>query len=227
MSQGPPISPMKSQPIEQIPSLSLRRGFCLEAGTVSATFELMKTEDLAWAAGFFDGEGTIVINRRPGRRSPSFQLFLGVGQVDRMPLDALVEIVGGNVFNVRTRGTYMWAASSLVAGDVLKLLRPYLRAKAEEARIAIEFFETFSDRGRSTSAVPSDLIAKREKLRLALIAYREKKYANSRRVGGAAWKKWNKKANGSSASSARPSARALAASSTPPIRVAASSTRKT
>ena len=61
-----------------------------------------KVPELAWAAGFFDGEGSTFLSRqkvvhydRPGRpayraNSPS----LSIAQVDRRPLDRWVAVIG-------------------------------------------------------------------------------------------------------------------------------------
>jgi hypothetical protein len=50
-------------------------------------------EELAWAAGFFDGEGHIGV-RRNGPSFPSRRIGLHVGQADRRPLDRFLRAVG-------------------------------------------------------------------------------------------------------------------------------------
>jgi hypothetical protein len=54
--------------------------------------------DLIWAAGFFDGEGSVNVTRdkRPGRR---LALHLDIEQVDERPLRRFAEAVGwkGNI----------------------------------------------------------------------------------------------------------------------------------
>jgi hypothetical protein len=117
--------------------------------------------ELAWAAGFFDGEGTTFVNRhkikhrnRPGQpvyyiNSPA----VAVCQVERQPLDRFARIVGGRVptgpYKPKTKNSrpyYRWDAMgrpSVVR--VLTLLWPYMsepkRAQAhvvwEELRAAI------------------------------------------------------------------------------------------
>jgi hypothetical protein len=49
-------------------------------------------EQLAWAAGFFEGEGCIGLNHTSGKQRP--QLVLSVGQVDPWPMERFVEAVG-------------------------------------------------------------------------------------------------------------------------------------
>lgn len=151
----------------------------------------MKSVELAWAAGFIDGEGSIVITQAKGRRTPVYMLQLNAGQAIREPLDRLVSILGGAVYAVSTRGTYLWAMRGNPAGEALGKIRPYVCCKSKEIDLALEFLETYKDRGRSTRAVPQKLLAKRENLRLAMVQHRDQKYALSRKVGGAAWRKWN------------------------------------
>jgi len=54
-------------------------------------------EELAWAAGFFDGEGNIYYSNKNKRRSP--RLILQIAQVRREPLDKFQ-----SVFNVGSIG---------------------------------------------------------------------------------------------------------------------------
>ena len=51
----------------------------------------MDTHELAWAAGFFDGEGTTLFYRPGGTR----ELRLAVNQVDREVLDRFHAALGG------------------------------------------------------------------------------------------------------------------------------------
>jgi hypothetical protein len=49
-------------------------------------------EELAWAAGFFEGEGCITLSHTSGKQRP--QLVLMVSQVDPWPMERFVEAVG-------------------------------------------------------------------------------------------------------------------------------------
>lgn len=65
--------------------------------------------ELAWAGGFFDGEGTFY--RRTRRKGQEFNIE--VSQTDRRPLDRFCAAVGhGKVINRNGRGNikphYMW-----------------------------------------------------------------------------------------------------------------------
>jgi len=92
--------------------------------------------NLAYLAGFFDGEGCITV--RPGRRT----FTLTVVQVDPRPLELFRQTFGGRVAE-RSKPTspnhqqvYRW---DIYAGSwlVLNALRPYLIVKAEAADRAL------------------------------------------------------------------------------------------
>lgn len=92
---------------------------------------MKRTEvELAWAAGFFDGEGH---SRAQGtKRSPRKYLQLHITQTDRQVLDRFDEAVGVS----GVRGPYMskgrikplfyWRVTGKKAVEVFESLRPYL-----------------------------------------------------------------------------------------------------
>ncbi len=56
----------------------------------------MNREELAWAAGFIDGEGTFGIQKQKGKKPIP---YLQAGQIDRQVLDRLQEALGlGKVY---------------------------------------------------------------------------------------------------------------------------------
>ena len=87
-----------------------------------------KTE-LAWAAGFFDGEGcTTTVN---GSAS------IVVVQKDRRPLDRFARALGGNVggpYGPYGKGCamYRWQATGKRAKEVMDLLWPFLSDPKKE-----------------------------------------------------------------------------------------------
>ena len=94
-------------------------------------------ERLAWAAGFFDGEGCILV-------MGGTQLCMSVTQVDRAPLDRLTEILGGRVHGPRPnrgfRPIFEWKiASSPGVVQALRHLLPFLTCKHAQAVAAIGF----------------------------------------------------------------------------------------
>ena len=103
----------------------------------------MSDLELAYLAGFFDGEGCVHINRpdRQGRMS----LLIRVTQTDPAVLLTYEARWGGTIYsgdNGANRKTiWSWTAHSNVAAGVLRDLMPYLRVKVAQAELGIRFQE--------------------------------------------------------------------------------------
>jgi hypothetical protein len=112
---------------------------------------MIRYENLAWAAGFFDGEGTTYrrLNgyKRTTNKSKQPQtvdyLQVAVSQVNKEPLVRFAQVVGGKVngpygpYRPSKRPYYQWFASSARASKVLTMLWPYLtKIKRTQARKA-------------------------------------------------------------------------------------------
>ena len=105
--------------------------------------------DIRYAAGLFDGEGWITLNKWevPGRDYIRYQLFVGIGMVHKPVIDAMHSNFGGNVFvkrpsagqSERTRTGSIWRLSLGPAAAFLEKIVPYLIVKKDEAELAIEF----------------------------------------------------------------------------------------
>jgi hypothetical protein len=103
---------------------------------------------LSYLAGIFDGEGWVTIytakGRKPGHAPIRFTLQIGVANAYLPVLVELQDLFGGCV---ETAGkpvnmqVYRWVAPSKLAWTFLRCIRPYLRIKALQADIAIEFYE--------------------------------------------------------------------------------------
>lgn len=110
---------------------------------------MSSAEDIAWAAGFFDGEGCITIGREARHT-----VRIKVKQVEREPLDRFHRIVGAGTVHGPYRhdhGPYRKNCRPIhqfhmgKRADVvrtLNLLLPHLcSAKAERAREALAWIE--------------------------------------------------------------------------------------
>ena len=99
-------------------------------------------EMIAYAAGFFDGEGTVDIRYRTthGGRYDRFELRIAISQLATNVLDWLVEHFGGS-WHTRNKNTNVsvWVLTGPPAVDFLGLIRPYLIVKAAQADVAFEF----------------------------------------------------------------------------------------
>lgn len=113
--------------------------------------------DLAYAAGFWDGEGnvTIAVNRaHPRAHNLVYNMRVGASQNDPAPLFWLRDRWGGSVNTIKRRETmgyltgYIWGCFSRGAYTFLKDVRPYLQVKAERADLALAFQESVFQCGR-------------------------------------------------------------------------------
>lgn len=103
---------------------------------------------VAWAAGFFDGEGSIALQ---SGGSGHLTLRLKVGQTNPEPLVRLVELFGGKICTSKKKtsggGTlYTWGVNSKEAAEALAKMRPWLTVKSKRADIALAFWAEEKDR---------------------------------------------------------------------------------
>lgn len=100
---------------------------------------------IAWAAGFFDGEGSISVlhRKRKNNRAGWFALHLCVVNTNRDALLALQDQWGGGIYarppKPNRRPIFQWHLGDLAAEKFLRDVRPYLRVKAPQATLALEF----------------------------------------------------------------------------------------
>lgn len=132
--------------------------------------------ELAYAAGFFDGEGSVTIAaRKPYGRSvsPHHNLLLQTANTDRPLLIWFQEKWGGslidqrnNHYNPRCRPCWSWKINGWPAVRFLHQVLPFLRSKRVQADLALAFYyeRTLGARHRLS---PEEL-ALREGYKLAL-----------------------------------------------------------
>jgi hypothetical protein len=114
--------------------------------------------DLAWAAGFIDGEGCISIHKHKSSRNPKYPRFTLRLTVSNTKVDVLnqcKEIFGcGTVTLDQLREDknwkqgYRWTVTCDSASRVLKQLIPYLRVKRRQAETGIEFQSRLTLKGK-------------------------------------------------------------------------------
>jgi hypothetical protein len=105
--------------------------------------------DLAWTAGFFDGEACIHISKTqiPGRKNLTYRLVVSVTQNHLGSLKRVTRTLGvpHNVYDVRrsvgmNRDAYTLNICDQHAVRAMRLLLPYLSRKAPEAQVAIDAY---------------------------------------------------------------------------------------
>lgn len=104
----------------------------------------MNEVELAWSAGFLDGEGSFGSYRQTtGRRN--YQFRIQCSQVQEEPLVRLQEALGGKVrgpygpYATTKQAYYQWSIWGLEAVEATDKLKPYLcSVKIEQAQLAME-----------------------------------------------------------------------------------------
>lgn len=97
--------------------------------------------NLAWAAGFLDGEGCLSFSR--AKNSPHYCGYVSISQTEKAPLQFLMDAFGGSMRQVKMNGNrkdyWHWVLASRKAERFLRLVSPYLRVKRERAEIFLEY----------------------------------------------------------------------------------------
>lgn len=109
----------------------------------------LQESQLAWMAGFADGEGCIHISkcvskRKSGSTNTTYQLIFHVSQKERASVARFAEFFGGGSLGVEYRKGnpyWYWRATGPFASETLKQLLPFMFTKKREAENAIAFQE--------------------------------------------------------------------------------------
>jgi len=101
--------------------------------------------DKAYMAGYFDGEGCIVIAEEKDKNGGiiSYRLQLNVGSRDVTSIKWIHEKFGGRIHKNKIKGKdhymFYWVANSLEGGEILSSFEKYLKLKKERAGYVKEF----------------------------------------------------------------------------------------
>lgn len=108
------------------------------------------TLQIAWAAGFTDGEGYIGLTRCFDKKRGyyTYRVQFEVAQVHAKPIDLMQSMFPGvgkvRHYENKHRGYWTWRVFGQDAIEVIKVLHPYLVVKREQARLVMEY--EFTDR---------------------------------------------------------------------------------
>ena len=100
---------------------------------------------LGYLAGIIDGEGSIMIVRRPSKPTHSPMMRVVVSNTNKTLLQLFQLNFGGNISAAKRynkpycKTCFQWTSSSQKALACLKIIEPYLFIKRAQAQIAIEF----------------------------------------------------------------------------------------
>lgn len=124
----------------------------------------MNELDLAYLAGFFDGEGSIGILRRKKKKSVNWAYYavVAVGQKDGGIMDTLKENFGGCVHKLKRDESYTWSCSDKTALEFIKTLLPYLKYKKPQAETVVELYQSVER--KKFNMISKEEIQRRQKL---------------------------------------------------------------
>ena len=133
----------------------------------------MKKEELAYAAGIIDGEGSISIVRiapKRGRVSPAFDIDISVAMTDDVAVRWLYITFGGcfSTFqpkNLAYRKSYRWHLYGSLPDAFLKKIQPFIKVKAPQVAIALALRRSISEtRYKGSHRLNVAIVQDREKL---------------------------------------------------------------
>jgi hypothetical protein len=126
---------------------------------------MSRTHDVAWAAGFFDGEGFVTIQKRnskakSGKRYESYYLRIGINHVAVEPLNEMLRIFGGTIRKQSAHSVvgnrhqrHSWQMSCTQAKEALITMMPYFRNKQKAAELGIELQNTMGTTSKTSDEV--------------------------------------------------------------------------
>lgn len=125
--------------------------------------------ELAWAAGFIDGEGSFSIfrNRHRSRELPQETPYyhrpvIRASQIIREPLDRLATRLDGYVSSVGPKGFAWLAEGPVLVARTARLLLPYLTVKRAQAELAIAYCEGAGRWHKRTERITAEEWAERD-----------------------------------------------------------------
>lgn len=133
--------------------------------------------DLAWAGGLLDGEECITIQFTPASsradlKNDQYRAVVKITMGCRLTIERVCAIVGcGKVYahpgGQRTNSHFDWLCQARQAEQAIRVLRPYLFTKAQEADVLLEFCDLSNapQGGKGgTKEVPEELQRRRQEL---------------------------------------------------------------
>jgi hypothetical protein len=136
----------------------------METGNLQNVLEVQK---LAYAAGYFDAEGSISVLRT--KKYLQLRIAMETGDLESQLVFAEIFGVAPYLRNKRSRTglpLYRWALNARPAMDALNAIAPFMRAKKLQAEKVLSSGWDFSEtRGRR---IPESQIEKRKALKAGL-----------------------------------------------------------
>lgn len=122
----------------------------------------------AYAAGLFDGEGTVVIQFYT--QGKGLQTCLKIGMNDPRPLEYLEDSFGGTLRKDK-RGSYVWYISGKASEDFAQAISPYAIVKKDQLELYLEVRSQINPNRRAKYSVEE--VAERHEWVRKLLAIRK------------------------------------------------------
>ena len=125
----------------------------------------MLDTELAYAAGLFDGEGTVTAVPFSKHRG-SYMLCTRLGMVDEGPIRWLSNNFNGSIIKRvyachKYRPLYVWSAHAKNMCNFIKLVSPYMKIKKHQCELAMEMYSTFNKESHRSLKVPENVKSRR------------------------------------------------------------------
>lgn len=123
------------------------------------SYSVSKSHKLAWAAGFFDGDGYVTIQVRGGKYKGHY-IVAGVNHVAEAPIHELIRLFGGKfrkqklekvIGNRKQR--VEWKLTCSAAANFLTQIRPYLINKMTVVDKVLELQDTMGTTNKVTNEI--------------------------------------------------------------------------
>lgn len=128
---------------------------------------MSKAHRLAWAAGFFDGDGYVTVQVRGGKYKGHY-IVAGVNHVAEKPIHEMIHLFGGKFRKQRIekvvgnrKQRVEWKVTCSAAANFLTAIRPYLVNKLDVVNKALELQSTMG----TTKKVPDSILELRNQLK--------------------------------------------------------------
>lgn len=110
---------------------------------------MSRTHEISWAAGFFDGEGFVNIQKRSHKKYTGYYLRIGINHVAPEPIAEVQRLFGGTIVKQKDdmvignrKPRYRWVTSTSNAAEALKQMLPYMKNKNKVTALALDFQKT-------------------------------------------------------------------------------------
>jgi hypothetical protein len=119
--------------------------------------------DLAYMAGFLDGEGCLYLgHRKAGRRRQCFPCTITISQTEDKTLRWMQGFFGGKVYPVKSSGNgdkqvWTWSIYGTEGDTFLRLVLPYLRLKKPQAEIYLKMRRYINANSMGKRLLPAEL----------------------------------------------------------------------